>query len=225
MIDAVVYYSCSGNSKLVAQEVATKTGYCLSDIKDIACKQFNTLILVFPVHCQGAPQSVKKFLKQTTAENYALIATYGREAPGNALYEAAKFTRNRVTAAAYLPASHAYNEEPPSAETLPDKFYEAIGKRYVKIPRRLKAPFAGFFPSARSRTLLKIVRSADCINCNVCGSICPSGAIKCGKTNAKCIRCLKCVKNCPNGALSIKKGFILRRYLKKTRFDKIILYV
>lgn len=225
MIDAVVYYSCSGNCELVAQKVAKRTGYCLSDIQEEVCRQFGTLILVFPVHCQGVPQLVKNFLKQATADNYALIATYGREAPGNALYEAAKFTHNKVTAAVYLPAAHTYNEGPPSAETLPDKFYEAIGKRCVKIPRRLKAPFAGLLPSARSRTLLKIVRSADCSKCNVCGSSCPFSAIDRGKTNSKCIRCLKCVKCCPNGALSIKKGFILKRYLKKTRLNKIILYV
>lgn len=225
MIDAVVYFTCSGNSKLVAQEVAKRTGYELFDISEVSFSQFHTLIVVFPVHCQGAPTTVKKFLKGVNAGSYALIATYGKAAPGNALFEAAKYTRGKVTAAAYLPAVHTYNGEPPAAEVPPDEFYEAIGKKFIKVPRRLKAPFAGFLPSFRSRMLLKITRSADCNDCNICGNVCPSGAINCGKTNAKCTRCLKCVKNCPEGALSAKKGFIVRHYLKKPRFDKIILYI
>lgn len=225
MIDAVIYYSCSGNSELTARTMAQRLNFELYGIKDAPYEKYNTLAVVFPVHCQGAPATVKNFLKKVNAEKYVFVATYGKASPGNALYEVSEYARGRVTAAAYLPAAHTYNCERPSVQALPDCFYEAIGKKFVKIPRRLKAPFAGVLPAWRSRRIIKIVKNGDCNNCGVCSKTCPNSAIENGKANGKCIRCLMCVKSCPRGALYAKKGFILNKYLKKPRYVKTITYI
>lgn len=224
-MNAAVYFSCTGQSKAVAEEIAARLSYPIIEMKD-AEGYYENLILVFPVHCQGAPKAVKKFLKTAKAKYITLIATYGRMSAGNAVYEAYKAAGKRVIAAAALPARHSYNADFKEAEKVPEEIYKKIASpEYIKIKRKIKAPFAGVFPSFRSRRLIKIMRNGSCDGCNVCGEVCPEKAIKTGEIKGGCTRCLKCVTACPSAAIEIKKGFILKSYLKKPRREKIYIYV
>lgn len=225
-MNAVIYFSCSGQSALVAEKVANKLSCEIFEYNkfDLECKPY-LAIIVFPVHCQGLPKPFKRFLKNFTAENVALVATYGRQSPGNAIYEAAKLCK-KVVAALYLPAKHTYLDEEFTIPEIPQAFYDKILlPAPVKIPKRVKYPFAGVFPSFRSRLILKIKKSDGCDACGICNAICPASAIYGGKINGKCIRCLKCVNLCPKKALTYKKSFILDKYLKKPSCEKVILYV
>lgn len=236
-MNAVIYFSCTGNSRKVAQNIAEKTGFKLIELTKlnydvILSGGYGTAAVVFPVHCQSYPKFLKRFFKNLKAENVALIATYGKAHAGNAVYEAAKLVSGKITAAAYIAVGHSYlNAEAdadcvPEAESVPDALTEKIlSPSPVLVPKRRKTPFAGFLPSLRSRITVKIYKTQACVNCNTCGKICPLGAIECGKTNSKCVRCLKCVTACPHGALKFKKSRILSRYLKKTHFDETILYL
>lgn len=223
-MNAVIYFSCSGQSLAVAKIVADKLSYPLLDYRDVD-EEFDFAVIVFPVHCQSVPKPLKKFLKDFKANFVALIATYGRESFGNTLFDAGKLCKN-IFAAMYLPAKHTYCDGNFETPEIPDEFYKKFEKpNFINIPKERHTPFAKFLPSLRSRLILKIKKTDNCISCNLCGENCPTGAIKCGKIDCKCIRCLKCVYTCPNGGLIVQKSLILKTYLKKARREKVILYI
>ena len=191
-----------------------------------ATDDYSTAVIVFPVHCQSYPVFMRKFFKQLKAARVALIATYGKADAGNAIFEAAKLVSGNIVAAAYIPVGHGYLNDGFIPSELPEELIEKISDpSTVTIPRRRKTPFAGFLPSLRSRTLVKIKRSEKCVGCNICGNECPAGAIEKGKINSKCVRCLKCVSSCPHGALTFKKARILARYLKNRNRNETIIYL
>lgn len=230
-MNAVIYYSCTGHGKAVAEIIAGELSLPLLELtaqsqEKLLAEKYSLAVLVFPVHCQSHPAFMKEFFMRLKTESVALIAVYGMADAGNAIYEAAKIINAKIVAAAYLPAGHSYLNDGYAPSALPAELIEKLkDPAPVYIPRRRKTPFAGVAPSARSRTLVKIVRGANCTNCNLCGISCDTGAIKCGKTNKKCVRCLRCVAACPNNALLIKKARILTNYLKKAKCKKIILYL
>ncbi len=224
-MNAVIYYSCTGHSKAVAENLAARLGFTLTEYT-AATDDYSTAVIVFPVHCQSYPAILKKFFKELKAENVALIATYGMANAGNAVYEAAKLVSGKIAAAAYVPVGHSYLYDNYTLDELPQELIDKIkNPAPVKLPRRAKTPFAGFMPSLRSRIILKIKRTDKCVECNICGNECTVSAIKCGKTNSKCVRCLKCVSSCPHGALEIKKARILARYLEKNVHKETILFI
>lgn len=230
-MDAVIYYSCTGNGKKVAQEIAQKTAFEALALTDgtrdkIACSAFDTAVIVFPVHCQSYPAFMRSFFKKLNAKRIALVATYGRVNAGNAVYEAARLLKAPVVAALYLPARHSYLQESYQTPEVPQSFIgKLVSDAPAKISKRRKTPFAGCLPSLRSRALIKIKRSAACSGCNLCKENCTVKAIDCGKTNARCVRCLKCVYDCPHGALTVKKSRVLSRYLKRATRNDIIIYI
>ncbi len=224
-MNAVIYCSCTGHSKAVAEILAARLEYALVDYT-AATEDYSTAVIVFPVHCQSYPTFLKNFFKSRKAKRVALIATYGRADAGNAIFEAAKLVGGAVVAAAYIPVGHCYLSDGYAPTELPQKLIEKISDPApVKIPKRGKTPFAGFLPSLRSRFLVRIKRSEKCVGCNICGNVCPVGAIEKGKPNAKCVRCLKCVVSCPEGALDFKKARVLTRYLEKANFNETIIYL
>lgn len=224
-MNAVVYFSCSGQSKAVAENLAERLGYGLYETKDAEEKIFENVAIVFPVHCQSFPAPLKNFFIKLKAEHVTLIATYGRAHCGNALYEAAKLIKSEIVAAAYLPAKHTYCATG-TTTTVPEKVIAKIlNPAPVQIPKLKKTPFAGFLPNLRSRLIVKIKRTEKCVSCGICGGLCPVNAIENDKINSKCIRCLKCVDSCPHGALVVKKSSILKRYLRRPRYDKTIIYI
>lgn len=146
-MNAVLYYSCSGQSKKFAEQSAKDINYPVYDITCLQnCDEFEKVIIVFPVHCQGVPEPLKAILKNIKAKHVILIATYGRANHGNALYEAAKLTGN-VIAAAYIPAKHTYNlNENYSSPNLPAEIKSRIENPvYIDIPKSRKTPFASVF--------------------------------------------------------------------------------
>lgn len=224
-MNAVIYCSCTGHSKAVAEILAARLGYPLAEYST-ATEDYSTAVIVFPVHCQSYPVFLKSFFKSLKAGRVALIATYGRAGAGNAVFEAAKLVNSAVVAAAYIPVGHSYLNDGYTPSELPQELIDKISNPApVNIPKRGKTPFAGFLPSLRSRIIVKIKRTEKCVGCNICGGVCPAGAMKCGKPNAKCVRCIKCVASCPHGALEIKKARILARYLKRAEHEETILFV
>lgn len=226
MTDAVVYYSCTGQSREVARYMADKLSFPLFDMERIDGGCYGNLVLVFPVHCQSLPDIVKAFLKNTEIKNLTAIATYGKACCGNALYEIQNKYGKNVIAAAYIPTKHSYS----NGESFRD--YGALNPLIDKIkapapiglPKLYKNIFAGFFPKARNRFCVKLYKTADCNGCNRCAEVCPENAIKRGVTNGNCTRCLKCAATCPQNALKFKPRLPLRIYLKKHNKGILIIY-
>ena len=227
-MNAVVYYSNTGQSKSVAEFMANQLGYALTNIDVATLEEYANLVLVFPVHCQNIPDLVKNFLQKNTVSNLAIVATYGKMCPGNVLYEIQKKYHKNIVAAAYVPTKHSYIEEDDTFSDF-DKLSTLVEKiknpSLIQLPKRYKNPFANVFPRLRSQLGLKIKKNADCNGCNQCGTNCSCSAMEKGVTNSNCIRCLKCVEICPRKALKVQKDFWLQTYLRKKKMNEINIYV
>ena len=226
-MNAVIYYSNTGESQKIAEALAQYTQYALLDLTNVTQHAFDNAMLVFPVHCQNIPVTVKAFLKNLTATNLAVIATYGKMSFGNVLFEVQKLWRGNIVAAAYVPTKHSYLEDDSFADV--DKLNVLADKLCVptpiKVPRFHKNLFANFFPAGRSRAGVKLYATDSCNGCNKCAEVCNNNAITCGKPNGKCIRCLKCVRHCPQHALVFSLRLPMRRYLKRTNNNRLLIYV
>ncbi len=228
MMNAVLFYSNTEQSKSVASFFANQLGYPLINMETGYAKSYQNLVLVFPVHCQNIPAIVKDFLKNITVMHLTVIATYGKMCCGNVLYEIQRKYQKNIIAGAYIPTKHSYiNNDDAFCDF--DQLKPIVEKvkepSYIQFPKLYKNPLADVFPKLRSRLGLTIQRSADCSGCNLCAQRCSFGAIQSGITNRKCIRCLKCVEACPRQALKIKFGLPLKLYLRKKKTNKLIIYV
>ena len=227
-MNAVVFYSNTGQSKSVATYFADTLEYPLLNIEADCAKSYQNLVLVFPVYCQNIPDIVKTFLTKVRAIHLTVIATYGKMCCGNVLQEIQKTYTHGIVAAAYVPTKHSYidNDTPfydyAKLNAVVEKIKNPSG---VKLPKLYKNPLADIFPKLRSRIGLTIKKNTNCTACNLCGKNCSCNAMHAGVTNADCIRCLRCVTVCPHNALEIKIGLPLKLYLKKKKFNKIIIYV
>lgn len=227
-MNAVIFYSNTSQSKSLAEYLAHELGYQITDIDARASEEYQNLVLVFPVHCQNLPNTVKSFLKNITAENLTVVATYGKMCPGNVLYEIQNKYNKSIVAAAYVPTKHSYIEDDVSFSDY-NKLSVLVEKvknpSVLTLPRLYKNPLANVFPSLRSRLGLKILRTQSCNGCNACTQVCPLDAMHGGITSRHCIRCLRCVSTCPRQALAVKPRLPLKLYLQKKKSDKLIIYV
>lgn len=227
-MNAVVFYSKTGQSATVAKYFSKQLSYPIVDLETCSERNYRNLVLVFPVYCQSLPVAVKDFLKKSQIENLTVIATYGKMCAGNVLYEIQRKYQRNIVAGAYLPTKHAYLATDSAFceyERLAPILEKIKKPTTVRIPKRYKNPFAGFFPNWRSRIGLKICKTDRCDRCGLCTKGCSLRAIDAGVTNSKCIRCLKCVTECPKQALEIKLRLPLKLYLQKKKKDEVILYI
>ncbi len=65
--NAVVYFSCSGQSKAVAEYLADRLGYFLYETKNAEGKIFENAAIIFPVHCQNFPAPLKDYFMKLRA--------------------------------------------------------------------------------------------------------------------------------------------------------------
>ena len=227
-MNAVVFYSNTGQSEAIAAYLSNQLGYPLVDMETKCADHYQNLVLVFPVHCQNIPDIVKTFLQNVSVDNLTVVATYGKMCCGNVLYEIQKRYQKNIVAGAYIPTKHSYiNNDGAFCDF--DKLKPIVDKvknpSHIQLPKLYKNPLADIFPKLRSRLGLTIQKSADCNGCNFCTAHCSFGAIQSGKTNSNCIRCLRCVAACPRQALKIKLGLPLKLYLRKEKSNKVIIYV
>lgn len=227
-MNAVVYYSNTGQSASVATYLSKQLGYPLSAIERVDAFCYENLVLVFPVHCQNIPDIVVQFLRKVKVRYFTAIATYGKMCCGNVLYEIAHKFHMNLVAGAYIPLNHAYlNQDDPFRDfhRLVPIVEKIMKPSPIVIPKLYKNPFADLFPGVRSRMGIKIRKKSNCNNCGICDMICPFKAIRCGVTDGRCIRCLKCVRTCPRQALEFKLRLPLKLYLQKKPMNQIIIYI
>ena len=228
-MNAVVYYSNTGQSYAVAKYLAERLDYLAVDMETCKEIRFESLVLVFPVYCQNVPDTVRRFLERVTADYLTPVATYGKMCCGNVLWEIQRtYTRNTVAAGAYVPTKHTYlPDDPPFDEHhLLDSLIDKVKTPApIDLPSTYKNLFADLLPALRSRLGVSLCRTDACDGCGRCTARCPQRAIKAGVTNRKCIRCLRCVTECPKRALRFRVRFPLNLYLRGRKVTETVVYV
>ena len=229
MMNAVIYYSNTGQSRSVAKYLATQLNYPAVDMETCKEVRFESLVLVFPVYCQNIPDAVCAFLKRITVDYLTPVATYGKMCYGNVLYEIQrKYHQESIVAGAYIPTKHTYlADDTPFSDfhlltPLVDKVKHPVP---IRLPRTRKNPLADLLPILRSRLGVNLYKTKACNSCGLCEARCPQNAIRAGVTNKNCIRCLRCERECPKGALRARISPPLRLYLRKRRVTETVVYV
>lgn len=226
-MNAVVYCSYTGYSREIARYLAKRLDFALLDIQNVKETAFDSLVLVFPVHCQNIPRAVKAFLQTASAQNLTAVATYGRMCRGDVLHEIQRRFSVRIVAGAYIPTAHSYTGGAPFSdeERLEPLLQKILHPSEIVLPKQYKNPLANVFPRLRSRMGVRLYRTDACVSCGACGRGCPAHAIKNGVPDRSCIRCLKCVACCPRGALRYKLRLPMRLYLKKKPNNETEIYI
>lgn len=228
IMNCVMYYSNTRQSRRIAEYLADCTNYELFDISTLEQYEYDTAVLVFPVYSQNIPRAVKTLLNKLTVKSLAVIATYGKMCHGNVLHEIQTHFKLNMTAAAYVPTKHSYlpydSEFSDFRKLLP--IVEKLNDRTpVTIPKSYKNPFSNVLKNIRHRMGIKLRKNENCDLCGVCNAICQQHAVNNGKINKHCIRCMKCVMHCPKNALSFTTRLPMRLYLRKKPINKLIIYV
>ncbi|MBQ8849003.1 MAG: 4Fe-4S binding protein [Clostridia bacterium] len=227
-MNAVVFYSNTGQSEAVAKYLGEALGYTVVDIEGADSGGYEDLVLVFPVHAQNIPRPVRELLKKTRVKNLTAIATYGKMCYGNVLYEIQNEFHMNIVAGAYIPAKHAYIDGDgglPDLSLLTPIIEKIKAPSEIELPKLYKNPLADLFPKTRSRLGVKLYKNSNCNGCGACAERCHFRAIDSGVTNGRCIRCLRCVKVCPNNALEFKARLPMRLYLSKKKVNETVIYV
>ena len=224
-MNAVIYYSNTGQSFSIAKHLSDRTCFKLVNLNAINDELFNNIFLVFPVHYQSIPKEIRQLFKNIKAHKAVVVATYGKMGFGDVLNDVKKLLPVKVVGGAYVPTKHTYIENDESFaefERLNPLIEMFDRKQEVRFPTGKKNLFASFMPIKRHQISVKITRNDRCTKCGECNKICEH--IKYGIPNKKCNRCLKCVKMCPQKALEYKLSATMVKYLSKPKIDSLFIY-
>ena len=224
-MNAVIYWSNTGESLNIAKYISEKTGYPLYDLMSLKEKKFGDIFLVFPIHYQSIPTQIEDALKELQFHKAVVVLTYGKMSHGDVLNETQKILRGTVVGGAYIPCKHTYllNDISFNEFEMLDDIVSMINRDTEAVfVHQKRNPFAKVLPNTRHRLSVKIYKNDKCINCGECNKVCSH--IKNGVVDKNCIRCLKCVISCPHGALNFELSPLLEDYLKKQKKCEIEMF-
>lgn len=222
----IFYFSGTGNSQWVAEQIGSLTGDTAYDIvkantpQDIPKGQ--QIGFVFPIYAWGAPEPMRDFarsLPKTSAFTFGICACGGNA--GNAMKQ---FSKIYPLASAYsliMPNNYIIGSDTDDEAAILEKIQQARQQLEIisqEILSRksvyrvtegsmafLKSKLAnwGFEHFARNTKPFHI--NENCVGCGFCEKNCPAGTIAMdnGKPvwNEKCYQCLRCINSCPKQAI------------------------
>jgi len=232
----IYYFSGTGNSKWIAQEVAKGTDDVAVNIIDllkageeqIIAKRGEKIGIVFPVYSWQAPEIVVKFVKTIKYDEsnfiYA-ISTCGEEI-GHTMKKLAKNIKIDSGYSVIMPNNYILGFDVDSEEVVKMKIdnaksilpeiieninkSEKIHDLHTGKMCGLKSNVVGFLFNKFGRGTKAFSVEDSCTSCGLCEEICPTGCIKliAGKPvwGKDCLACLACINCCPVKAIQYGKG-------------------
>lgn len=234
-IRMIYYFSGTGNSMWIAEELASITGDIALNIMDSSASRLiegQTIGIVFPVYAWGPPEVVLDFVKKLDGKpsfTFA-VSTCGEEAG----YSMEKLNESFHLDSMYsicMPNNYLIGSDLESDEVVRSKISKAkenlqgitldiINKKLVNNVNRGKLPWIksnvicyGFNKVARSTK--SFYATDKCTSCQICIRNCPTKTISLanGKPNwgKKCFHCTACINLCPEEAIQYGKGTLKRK--------------
>jgi Pyruvate/2-oxoacid:ferredoxin oxidoreductase delta subunit len=246
MKNTIIYFTGTGNSLAVSKLLAAKLSQSeILSVNEMLWRSlFNldtdTCGFVFPVHCQDAPEIVKRLIRlariPTNAYVYA-IATHNGD-PGYSHFTldrilGGKGQRLQAGFAILMPGNSIAPYNSTNSEEETNQRLSATASRVAEIAgsvaKREQIPYAGsaslrkrlkgFHNLLRHRVFSNVPRNFwvtdTCNLCGFCVRICPENNISINADTVKwgkhCQICLACIHWCPQRAIQNGQGTINRK--------------
>ena len=237
----IYYFSGTGNSKWIAEELASITGDIALNIMDSSISTLiegRTIGIIFPVYAWGPPEVVLDFVKKLEGKpsfTFA-VSTCGDEA-GFSMEKLSEVFRLDSMYSITMPNNYLIGSDLESDEVVRSKISKAkesiqsIGS-YIKNKESKNHVNKGKFPWLKSNLINygfnKVARSTKpfyatdkCTSCQICVRNCPTETISLinGKPHwgERCFQCTACINLCPEEAIQYGKATLKRKryYINK----------
>ncbi len=230
----IYYFSGTGNSKWVAEKLASKTNDIAVNMME--CSQVpsinnQTIGIVFPIYAWGPPEPVLEFLKKLTGKpvfTYG-VCTCGADA-GNTMEKLCDSLPLNSKYSIAMPSNYIMGADVESDEVITSKITKAkerlntigeqvLTKQSVNDVNRgslpwIKSNLANFGFNKFARSTKPFYVKDNCIACGLCAKNCPANTIRIkeGKPQwgEKCYQCTACINRCPVKAIEYGKATLAR---------------
>lgn len=238
----IFYFSGTGNSKWVAEELAKRINDKAVDMMSVSEERLTkdeVVGVVFPIYAWSPAEPVIDFVKtlQTAGKFIFGIGTCADEA-GLAMEQLQKYVSLNSTYSIKMPnnyiiASHVESEEVikgklKDASVQLDLIAEEIKARKSahRITKgkmaKLKSSVIAFGFNKFGRITKPFKVTDACVGCSQCATTCPAKTIEMvngkPKWQEKCYQCLKCIHTCPTQAIEYGKGTVGRQRYQLERY-------
>lgn len=232
----IFYFSGTGNSAWVAQQIARLTQDTAQDISKLttlpSVQTEKQLGFVFPIYAWGAPEIMTAFAKKLP---HASAFTFGVCTCGGDAGLAMKvFSRTYPLDSSYsltMPNNYINGMDTDTEEVILKKISQAreemkqISQEILERKRvyrvhegslpQIKSSLANLGFNKFARSAKSFFSSSACNSCGLCAANCPASAISLqeGKPhwNTQCYQCMRCINACPQEAIQYGKGTMGRR--------------
>ena len=238
----IFYFSGTGNSRWVAEELAKKINDEARDImggNTYQLKEDEVVGIVFPIYAWSPAEPVIDFVKGLAVSGRFVfgIGTCADEA-GLAMVQLQKYLPLNSTYSIKMPNNYIIASNVESDEEIKTKL-EAAKEQLSVIAEEVKARKSvhrvtkgkmarlkshiisvGFNKFARTTKPFKVTDA--CVGCSACAQSCPAQTIQMiegkPKWQEKCYQCLKCIHTCPTQAIEYGKGTVGRKRYHLERY-------
>lgn len=227
----IFYFSGTGNSKWVAQQIASKLNdkiYNITDIDTLPNVENEEYVgFVFPIYAWNTAEPMREFckkLKKTNGFAFA-VCTCGADA-GGALKKLGEIYPLSSAYSVVMPDNYIVGFDTESDEKILEKIekaklqIETISQEILnkqKVYKVKEGKFAGLKTSLVSKGFENFARNTkkfyvtdSCNGCGICQKGCPAKTIKLenGKPvwGEKCYQCMYCINACPQTAIQYGKS-------------------
>ena len=232
----IYYFSGTGNSKWVAEQIAKQTNDEAKSIPavlksgvSVTAAANERVGVVFPIYAWGAPSIVEKFCKMLSIQPGAyayVVCTCGDEA-GKAIHQMKSVFAWQAAWSLAMPNNYIVGFDVDQPE-LAQKKVDAAREKLPQIAQEILAKSSVYNvhegPGAGGKTFLirpmfnRFAKStssffvtSDCNACGLCARICPAEAIRLENgrpvwVKARCEKCTGCINRCPQRAIQYGAG-------------------
>ena len=242
----IYYFSGTGNSKWVAEQIASRTDDIAANITErsaVPSIDNQTIGIVFPIYAWGAPEPVLDFLKNLVGKPTFTfgVCTCGADA-GDAMKKLCGLFPLNSSYSVAMPSNYIMGADLESNDVIVSKIVKAqeklktieaqiISKQSVVDVNKGNLPWIksnlanlGFNKFARSTKPFYV--TDKCTSCRQCAQSCPANTIRIvdGKPqwSEKCYQCTACINLCPEKAIEYGKATPTRgRYQFKAYWNPV----